>query len=170
LSRTALSWLPLTLALPLVPIYAWLGTTGDVPPGLVVLIPAAVLAGAALIVGNGLVDVERDAPVGKATVAVRIGSRRAWAVHAAAFLVAVATALALAPDASNSPGLELLRIVRRAGIPIGAAVIAVGAALLADRRAGVRERGWELEAIGTAVVGLGWLAGAAGGAGGGPGP
>jgi hypothetical protein len=29
------------------------------------------------------------------------------------------------------------------------------------RRPGLRERGWELEAIGTAIIGLGWLAGTA---------
>jgi 4-hydroxybenzoate polyprenyltransferase len=189
LSRTALSWLPLTLALPLVPIYAWLGASGVIPPGLIALVPAALLAGAALTIGNGLVDVERDAPVGKATIAVRIGRDRAWPVHAFAFLIAVAMAVllvpgvpsALPPDGSpgGSPGgsaggvsaaaLELLRVVRSIGIPIGVAAIALGAGLLRGRHANVRERGWELEVIGTAVLGLSWLAGTAATASGGAG-
>jgi hypothetical protein len=193
LSRTALSWLPLALALPLLPIYAWLGAAGVIPPGLLTLVPAALLAGAALIIGNGLVDVERDRPVGKATIPVRIGRDRAWLLHALAFLVAVAMAVLAAPgvppgmppdglpggSAGGSVGgvaggvsasaLEILRVVRSFGIPIGAAAIAVGAGLLSARHASVRERGWELEAIGTAVLGLGWLAGTAATAGGGAG-
>jgi len=34
-------------------------------------------------------------------------------------------------------------------------------ALLGARRANVREHGWELEALGTAALALGWLAGVA---------
>jgi 4-hydroxybenzoate polyprenyltransferase len=169
LSRTALSWLPLAVALPLVPIYGWLGATGAIPPGLVTLVPAALLAGAGLAIGNGLVDLERDAPVGKATIAVRIGRARAWAVHVVAFGVAIGMAALLAPGASTAGefpgawlgGAELLAAVRSAGIPIGAAGIALGAGLMIGHGASLRERGWELEAIGTAVVGLGWLAGLA---------
>ena len=161
LSRTVLSWLPLALALPLVPVYGWLGATGVIPPGLVALLPAALLAGAGLAIGNGLVDLERDAPVGKATIAVRIGRDRAWAAHAGALAVAVAIAVLLAPSASSTVHAELLGAVRWAGVPMGAAVIALGAALLTGRGASLRERGWELEAIGTAALGLGWLAGLA---------
>jgi 4-hydroxybenzoate polyprenyltransferase len=169
LSRTALSWLPFAVALPLVPVYGWLGATGSVPPGLGALVPAGLLAGAGLGLGNGLVDIERDAPVGKATIAVRIGRNRAWAAHAGAFAVAIAVAMLFAPDGPGAAGAEILRGVRWAGLPLGAAAIAGGAGLLAQRRASVRERGWELEAIGTAVLGLGWLAGLAITAGGGVG-
>jgi 4-hydroxybenzoate polyprenyltransferase len=169
LSRTALSWLPLAVALPLVPVYGWLGATGAIPPGLVTLVPAALLAGAGIAIGNGLVDLERDAPVGKATIAVRIGRDRAWAVHVVAFGLAIVIASLLAPGASTTGevpgtglgGAELLAVVRSAGIPIGAAAIAIGAGLMTGGGASMRERGWELEAIGTAAVGLGWLAGLA---------
>ena len=176
LSRTILSWVPLALAVPLVPIYGWLGATGVIPPALVALVPAGLLAGAGLAVGNGLVDIDRDTRVGKATIAVRIGRDRAWAAHAGAFVVAIAIAVLLAPGASSTPDAsstldaELLGVVRRAGIPLGAAAVAVGAGLLTSRRASVRERGWELEAIGTAALGLGWLAGLAAAGGGGVGP
>ncbi len=170
LSRTALSWLPLSVALPLVPIFAWLGSTGAVPAGLATLVPVGVLAGGALMVGNGLVDVERDAPAGKATVVVRFGPRRAWLAHAVALAVAVALALSLAPGGEagasdggggTGPTILLLAQARTFGVPLGCALIAVGAWLLTLPRASVRERGWELEAIGTAVLGLGWLAGTA---------
>ena len=169
LSRTAASWLPLSLAVPLVPIYGWLGATGGVPPALVPLLPAGVFAGAGLAIGNGLVDLERDEPVGKATVAVRIGRDRAWAAHAGAFALAILIAMLVAPGGSSTADAELAGVVRWAGVPIGTAVIALGAGLLAVRRASVRERGWELEAIGTALVGLGWLASLAGTVGGGVG-
>jgi 4-hydroxybenzoate polyprenyltransferase len=173
LSRTTLSWLPLTVALPLLPVFAWLGATGTVPPALGTLVPAALLAGSGLALGNGLVDIDRDAAVGKSTVAVRIGRNRAWAVHAAALLGAVAFALLLAPNvpaglpgasvsgSSGALAMDMVRIARAMGIPAGSAAIALGIALLAARRANVRERGWELEALGTAALALGWLAGVA---------
>jgi len=161
LSTTALSWLPFAVALPLVPVYAWLGATGSMPPGLGALVPAGLLAGAGLGLGNGLVDIERDAPVGKVTIAVRIGRNRAWAAHAGAFAIAIAIAALYAPVAPGTADAEVLRAVRWAALPLGAAAIAGGAGLLAQRRSSVRERGWELEAIGTAVLGLAWLAGLA---------
>jgi 4-hydroxybenzoate polyprenyltransferase len=182
LSRTALSWLPLALALPLVPIFAWLGARGELAPGLLLLVPIATLAGGALMIANGLVDVERDLLAGKPTVAVAISRGRAWLVHLVAFAVAIGLVIALGPDAAGHGGLgpaspatptspaglplepgaaSLFRAAASAGIPLGAVLIGLGAALVAARPPGVRERGWELEAIGTAVLGLGWLAGIA---------
>jgi 4-hydroxybenzoate polyprenyltransferase len=179
LSRTPLSWLPLSLALPLLPIHAWLGTTGTVPPGLLSLIPAAVLAGAGLALANGLVDLDRDTRVGRLAVAVRLGPIRTWSIHAALLAIAAGMAVFVAPAAAP-PGaaggppaagvalsLEVLRTVRLLGVWVGIALVALGAGALATRRAGVRERGWELEAIGVASIGLGWLAGTAAAAGGG---
>jgi 4-hydroxybenzoate polyprenyltransferase len=168
LSRTALSWLPLALALPLVPIFAWLGATGDVPASLLPLIPAAVLAGAALILSNGLVDVERDDRAGKTTLPVRLGRVPAWALQAVLFGFAVAIAFAAAPPPATpavpagpggSPGM--LDIALGAGLPLGALVVAVGSVVLLADRPGIRERGWELEGVGTLILGLGWLAGIA---------
>jgi hypothetical protein len=179
LSRTPLSWLPLSLALPLLPIHAWLGTTGTIPPGLLTLIPAAVLAGAGLALANGLVDLDRDAHVGRLAVAVQLGPIRTWGIHAALLAITAGMALFIAPAAAP-PGqaggppadgvglsLELLRTARLIGVGAGIALVALGAGALAATRARVRERGWELEAIGVASLGLGWLAGTAGAAGGG---
>jgi 4-hydroxybenzoate polyprenyltransferase len=181
LSRTPLSWLPLSLALPLLPIHAWLGATGTIPPGLFTLVPAAVLAGAALALANGLVDVERDAHVGRPAAAVLLGPARTWVVHAGllAIVAAMAVIVAPSPPASLVPagaegpaaggtglGLDILRALRVLGVWIGVALLAVGAGALGAARAGVRERGWELEAIGVASLGLGWLAGTAAAAGG----
>jgi 4-hydroxybenzoate polyprenyltransferase len=165
LSRTALSWLPLALALPLVPIFAWLGATGDVPNALIALIPAAVLAGAALLLGNGLVDLERDGLAGKGTLPVRLGRTRAWTMHAALFGAAVAIAFVSAPGPSAlnmRAGLpDILGMLRVLGMPLGALLVASGAVLLVAGRPGIRERGWELEGLGTLVLGVAWLAGLA---------
>ena len=170
LSRTAWSWLPLALALPLLPVFAWLGATGEVPPGLAALALAAGLAGLGLMIGNGLVDLDRDAGTGKGTVAVRFGRRRAWGAHALGLALAIAVIVAAGPLAAGLrvgegagegvPGPAILDLLRKAGIPFGAGVIALGAGLLAARSATVRERGWEVEVIGTAVLGLAWLGGA----------
>jgi 4-hydroxybenzoate polyprenyltransferase len=166
LSRTLLSWLPLSLALPLVPVFAWLGATGGVPSPLFGLLPIALLAGAALTIGNGLVDVERDVLAGKPTIPVRTGRARAWVVHAALFGVALVMAFALAPTAAAAVGVgggpdSLPGVLRAVGLPLGAAMIIAGAGLLTAKRQGIRERGWELEGVGTAALGIGWLAGVA---------
>ena len=168
LARTALSWLPLSLALPSLPIHAWLGAAGVVPTGLLTLVPVGILGGAGLAIANGLVDIERDARGGRQAVAVGLGRRAAWVAQTLALAIAAALALLIAPTvpvaAPNAGGidLEVLRAVRVAGIWLGIALLAAGATVLASRRASVRERGWELEAIGVASLGLGWLAGTAG--------
>ena len=177
LSRTTLSWLPLSLALPLLPVHAWLGATGSIPPGLVTLVPAGILAGAALALANGLVDLERDARVARRTIAVGLGPARTWAIHAGLFAVVAALAVFVAPgvpaipgpagtDALGAPGglgltLDTLRLLRNAGVVLGVALIGLGALALRSPQPGVRERGWELEAVGMAGVGIGWLAGTA---------
>jgi 4-hydroxybenzoate polyprenyltransferase len=159
LSRGPFSWLPLALALPLLPIHAWLGATGLVPPGLVTLLPLAVLAGFGLALGNGLVDVERDAATGRRGIVVTVGARIAWLVQSSVIGLVVLLAAFLAPPVLSST--EVLDAVRSAGIPLGAIAIALGAAALRARSAGIRERGWELEAVGVAAVGVAWLAGTA---------
>lgn len=167
LSRTALSWLPLSLALPLLPIHAWLGAVGTIPTGLLSLVPVGVLAGTGLALANGLADFDRDASVGRRAVAVTLGRRWAWVAQTLALATAAALALLIAPGVPSvptggvGPDLEVLRIVWTVGIWLGIGLLAIGATILASGRASVRERGWELEAFGVAGLGLGWLAGTA---------
>jgi 4-hydroxybenzoate polyprenyltransferase len=175
LSATRWSWLPLALALPLVPLHAWLGASGAIPGGLLPLLPAGVLAGTALAVANGLVDAERDAATRRPATVVALGATRAWWLHLALLAAVAALALLLAPGAGEdaaaggaSDGLPgpLLRSFRTWGLIVGLAAVALGAVALRLGRPGLRERGWELEAVGIAAVGLGWLAGVAASAGG----
>lgn len=169
LSRTAFSWLPLSLALPLVPAFAWLGATGGLPPGLLTLVPIGVLAGAALTLANGIVDLERDARAGLGAVVVILGRQRAWWLQSAllALVAVLAAVLAPVPIASAAGiGHQALEMLRGSGVSLGIGLLGAGAAALAATRPSVRERGWELEALGVAAIGLGWLAGTAGAAGG----
>jgi 4-hydroxybenzoate polyprenyltransferase len=163
LSRTVLSWLPLSLALPLLPMHAWLGATGNLPPGLIALVPVGVVGGAGLALANGLVDVERDKRSGRSSATVALGRGRTWLLQTAALGLAVALAFLVAPGGSTpaTAAVGLLRDVRAGGIGFGAVLVGVGAACLAAGRPAVRERGWELEALGVAAIGIGWIAGVA---------
>jgi 4-hydroxybenzoate polyprenyltransferase len=172
LSRTALSWLPLALALPLSPIHAWLGATGGVPPGLLFLVPVALLAGVLLALANGLVDLERDRASGKAGIVLRLGRETAWRGNLVASAVLAGLVVLLIPSiplggyqagpGSNGP---VLSVVQRGGVLGGLALVGLGNLLLRGRSPGLRERGWELQAIGVGGVGIAWIAGVAAGLG-----
>jgi len=149
LSRTTWSWLPLAIALPLVAVYAWLGATGVLPTSLLGLTAAGVLAGAGLAISNALADLERDRSAGVASIAVRLGRPAAAAVHSALLLAAIGVALVAGPPA---------RPLLLAGVLVVAAGIGVGWGGGPVRR----ERGWELEAIGVAILGAGWIGGLVG--------
>jgi 4-hydroxybenzoate polyprenyltransferase len=162
LSRTALSWLPLAIALPLVPVFAWVGATGSVPSMLLVIVQAGTLAGAGLALANGLADEERDRSVGSATAAVRLGPRRTWLAQAGLLVGAVATIVAARPGAllgSGATSPPLGGVLIAGGIAVLLVGVVIGAASLTrSGGAQVRERAWELEAVGIALVAAGWLA------------
>jgi hypothetical protein len=162
--RLAWPWLPWSPALPLLPVHAWLAATGMIPAGLVTLVPVGILGGGGLALANGLVDVERDARSGRGAVTVALGRRRTWLAQTGALAIAGLLAVLLAPAVPAAGGgadLETFRALRFAGVALGVALLALGSACLAARRPVVRERGWELEAIGVAGLGLSWLAGTA---------
>jgi 4-hydroxybenzoate polyprenyltransferase len=157
LSRTAWSWLPFGLGLPLVPIYAWLGATGDLPAPLIRLVPIGVLAGAGLALANGLADLERDVAGGIETAAGKLGRTRAWTVHAGLLVAAIGLALLSLPGGSAGDprpgGLPSL-----VAIVLGIGLIAAGLAVGRGGGPRSRERAWELEALGVAAFGAGWVA------------
>src|SRR3970040_655329 len=76
LKRTGWGWLAFALALPLVPVYAWVGAAVRLPPDTLVVAVMGPLAGLALACANGLVDLERDAVAGGRRGAVRPGQWR----------------------------------------------------------------------------------------------
>ena len=70
---TAWSWFPFAIGIPLLPVFGWLGTTGGLPDSFAILLPVAVIAGAALAIANARADAERDAAAGVVSVATRLG-------------------------------------------------------------------------------------------------
>ena len=158
LSRTAWAWLPLAIALPLVPVFAWLGAIGTVPLALLVLLPIGVLAGGGLAIGNALADLEVDRLAGAPSIAVRLGRSVAWRVHALA--LAVAGALAIASLPAGAPPVALAMAVTGVGLlVVGVGGLAVGRHVLTSRPGRLA---WQLEALGVAALGVGCVVALAG--------
>jgi 4-hydroxybenzoate polyprenyltransferase len=142
------------VGLPLLPIYAWLGATGVPPPGTVPLLVVGMLAGIGLALGNALVDPAADQAAGSRTPVVALGPGPAWLLMATAQAVVSLVAVAW------------LVVVEASAVAIGLAVASValvgtGIALGRSGRSIVRERGWELQAVGIAGIAAGWLIGTA---------
>jgi 4-hydroxybenzoate polyprenyltransferase len=149
---TAWSWVPFAVAIPLLPVFAWLGSVGTVPASFAILIPVAVVAGSALAIANARADLERDAAAGVDSVAVRLGPGRSWAVAAGLLLFVVAAAIVTLVRRDASTGTIL--------VAVGAGVL-VGAGIALGRRgdSARRERAWQLQAVGVALLAAAWLAG-----------
>ena len=155
LKGTAWSWLPFAVGLPLLPIYAWIGAVGRVPAAFVILVPLAIVAGGAVALLNGLVDIERDRAAGLETAAVRLGAHRARQV-AAALLTSVAVAVGISLSVVGADGRAWLAAIA------GMILTVVGLVLVGDRSSARRERGWESGAIGLGLLAVGWAIGFAG--------
>lgn len=151
---TAWSWVPFAVGIPLLPVFGWLGVAGSLPGLFAILVPFAVLAGAALAIANALADAERDAAAGLDSVALRLGPDRAWVLQAA--LLAVVVAAALLTLASGDASAAVLLGAAGSGL-----LIILGVVLGHHGDSTRRERAWEIEAVGVAVLASIWLAGLA---------
>ena len=153
LKGTAWSWLPFALGIPLLPVFGWAGVTGGLPGPFLILLPAAVAAGAALAVGNALVDVERDRAAGVSSIAVALGPPRAWWVLVGLLASVLAIATGSVVVAGGGP-VAVAAITIAGSVPVLAAI---------RSRAGssaLRERAWQAEAVGLAVLAALWIASA----------
>lgn len=151
LKRRGWGWLAFSLALPLVPVFAWSGAGAGLPPRLGVLIPLGALAGLQLSLANELADLDADQAADGRGLAVRLGRRRAaTTMLAAAFGVSAVAWLTL-------PGTSMTTLTLLAGATVlnisGAATSAVGAAR-------GRWLGWGLQACAVALLALAWIAAA----------
>jgi 4-hydroxybenzoate polyprenyltransferase len=151
---TAWSWLPFALGLPLLPIFGWYGATGTLPAAFAILVPASILAGAALAIANALADELRDESAGIGSVVIWLGARRAWAVDAGLQVVVGLVAL-------SSLRLSGGTIAAEATAILSFGVVLAGVALGRSASALRRERGWEIQALGVALLGASWLWGIA---------
>jgi 4-hydroxybenzoate polyprenyltransferase len=150
LKGTPWAWMAYAVGIPLLPLYAWLGASGALPSAFVVLVPLASVAGAAVAISNALVDVDRDRAARTMTPAVVLGPPRAWRLLAALQLILGAAALS-SLAALGGGGLGVVLAV--AGV--GLAWLGVG--VQRDVSASIRERGWELQAVGIATLAAGWV-------------
>jgi 4-hydroxybenzoate polyprenyltransferase len=146
---TPLSWLPFAVGIPLLPLYGWLGTTGEAPGWFAVLWPAAFLAGAALAIANARVDVERDLAAGRSSVAAWLGLERSWWVSLALILLALGIVVVWRPAGIAAPAV--------AAVTIGVGFVLVGALRARRPSPAEREGGWRLQAVGVGVVAVGWI-------------
>jgi 4-hydroxybenzoate polyprenyltransferase len=149
---TAWSWVPFAVGIPLLPVYGWFGTTGSLPGAFAVLLPTAVVAGAALAIANALADAERDLEAGVDSVAIRLGPILAWRVNAVLLAAVVAAALVTLGGAGPPVGPVLAAIGASAVIGLGVVIGRHGDTVR-------RERAWELEAVGVGALAAAWLAG-----------
>ncbi len=150
LNRTAWSWLPYAIGLPLLPAFAWAAARAGLPPGVASLMILGAVAGAALSLGNGLVDLEDDAVAGRGGLALRLGAVRAWGALAVLYALLLVVA-ALDVIAATTRPLALSAFLA------GAVSIIAGA--LGSRAASppLRERAWELQGIGVVLLAVAWL-------------
>jgi 4-hydroxybenzoate polyprenyltransferase len=147
---TPWSWLPFAIGIPILPVYGWLGATGGLDGWFAVLVPATVAAGAALAIGNALVDVERDAAAGVTSVALRIGEAGAIRI-ATALLAAIALAAVVSAATAGASSADLVALTAVGAVPVAAALASAG------RSSHAREWAWRAEAVGLAVLAIGWI-------------
>jgi 4-hydroxybenzoate polyprenyltransferase len=158
LKGTAWSWLPFAIGIPILPVFGWLGATGTLAPAFATLLPAAVAAGAALAIGNALVDVERDRSAGVSSIAVALGPGRSARVATGLFLAVATAAVASALIAGRS-SVALIGLAVVGLVPVVASVIATGAGPVGFGVSSARrERAWQVEAGGLAVLAVFWMA------------
>ncbi len=151
LKGTAWSWLPFALGIPLLPVFGWAAAGAALPAAFAVLLPVAVIAGAALAIGNALVDVDRDRGAGVTSIAIALGPGRAGPLMVGLFAGIAAVAIASAAAVGSAP--PLLAAIAASG----AILVAAAARSLGSSSAG-RERAWQAEAIALAVLATLWLA------------
>jgi 4-hydroxybenzoate polyprenyltransferase len=152
---TTLSWLPFAIGVPLLPVYGWYGATGEIPGLFLVLVPAAANAGTALAISNAVVDMERDEEAGNRSIALALGPEKAAGVVMVLQLVvaflAVATTAAL-----GAPTGWVLAVLVSTLVPLGGAVLGIAAAV--REGTGLRELAFEVQAVGTGLLAVAWLA------------
>ena len=151
---TTLSWLPLAIGIPLLPVFGWYGATGTLPGVFLVVIPAAANAGTALAIANSIVDMERDEAAGTESIALALGpDRAAWLVlvlQAVVAVLALSTAVVL-----GAPAGWIAAIVLAAATPLAGAVLGLVAATRPETS--WRELAWEIQAVGTGLLAVAWL-------------
>jgi 4-hydroxybenzoate polyprenyltransferase len=149
LKRTAVSFLPYILGMPILPIWAWI-CVRPAPSRLWLTYPLGVLIGFGLHLANALPDAERDAAGGVRGVVQVVGARVALALCIGAFVVALVLAAVLTYETWRGGSLVLYVV---------AAVLLTVAAVSASVRptVGTLQRNWGILICCAIVIAAGWL-------------
>ena len=143
------------MGIPLLPVFGWYGATGTLPGLFLILVPAAANAGSALAIANATVDIERDLDAGDRSIAIALGPTRASALvlvlHAVVAVLAVSTAAVL-----GAPTGWVVAVLLATLVPLGGAVLGIVGAV--REGSGLRELAWEVQAVGTGLLAVAWLA------------
>ena len=146
LKRTAFSWLPYVLGLPLLPLWAW-STVGVLPDAARWAYPVGALLALALHLANALPDDATDRAAGTGGLVQLIGRRYSILLLFGSFALASGLAVVLLwSTASAVPGAQTLSLL---GVAVG-----TGALLLAARSASSRAA-FKLLAVGCALLAVG---------------
>jgi 4-hydroxybenzoate polyprenyltransferase len=157
LKRGPLGWACFAIAFPLLPVYAWYGAVGEMPPRAELLLPLAALAGPALQLANGLVDFERDRRTGLRGLPALLG-RPGSLISLALIQAGIHTFAWLTLLTGPPAGTQALFAVSVSG-----AMTLAGIILSAAPDPAWREWGWRAQAVGLALLAVGWLAAVVGG-------
>jgi 4-hydroxybenzoate polyprenyltransferase len=149
--RIGLGWLCFAAAIPLLLVWTWLAAAGSLPPGWILLLPMAALAGPTLHLANSLVDVGADDPTTRPSLATRLGLRRARVTLT--LLMGLVLALAWLTLASMA-GIGTPAVI---GALVATITAAAGVALSWRDEPKAMESGWLLQAIGLAAMAAAWL-------------
>jgi 4-hydroxybenzoate polyprenyltransferase len=150
LKPTVWAWACYSVAFAILPVYAWFGSVGTLPPLSEFLLPLAALAGPALQLSNGLIDLETDAAAGIQTLATRLGRTRT--LVAISVVVAVVYSVAWITLGRTGPPATLLVVV------VATALAAASLVLSTGRSARSRAAGWTGQAVAIALLAAGWMA------------
>ncbi len=150
LKGTMWSWLPFAVGIPILPVFGWLGAAGILPSWFAILLPVAILAGTALAIGNAVVDIERDRAAGISSVGVALGLGRATALTTLLLLIVVSSAMISAVLVGGAARLLL-------GLGLAGAVAIGGSVAARSGSSAGRERAWQAEAMGLAVLTAIWI-------------
>jgi 4-hydroxybenzoate polyprenyltransferase len=149
LKRTALSFLPYVMGLPLLPIWAWI-CVRPAPPRLWLTYPLGVLIGCGLHLANALPDAERDEAGGVRGVVQVVGQRAALTLCFGCFAVTLVLAVVLTRGAWDGVTLVLFAV---AAVLL---VVAVVSALVQPTVATL-QRNWGLLICCAICITAGWL-------------
>ena len=151
LKGTVVSWVPFAAGVGLLPVFGWVGATGELPSAAPLVVSLAVAIGGALALANAYADLEDDRATQTESVATLLGSRGTLIADGAVLALVYIVAYATTVTAAAPPVAMEMEV-------IGALVAATGLGLAGVVKGRWRHLVWEVEGLGLFGLSVGWLA------------